>query len=205
MLSNFPYMIKAGTSIFLFLLIGGFSCQPKVLSFTATPRTVIPGDSIHLAWRTKGRADLSFFYKDKIYLPPDTVPGYEFLLTATRWGKTSAPTRVQVPLVAPQHRDVLDLPLTGESGDTLIYSATKEGRYSNSEVVSLTSGRPAVVLHDGVKCALADSGKTETCLKGHPYAGDWEARLIMTPAEHQTKSKIPNDYTLIAVITEKQH
>jgi hypothetical protein len=187
---------------FYIFLLGCISCQPKVVAFTALPPSISSGDSVHLAWRTRGVATMSFHQK-RIYVPPDSVQALEFILTATRGGKVSAPEIRQV--VLDQRRDEVALNLTGQTGDSVIYSASKDVAYQSFNVVSLSilDGIPVTVLHMGQTCVLTTPGVAVTCMQGIPYSGYWEVRIKMTAAEIADHHQIPPSYSLVATITPK--
>jgi hypothetical protein len=186
---------------YLILLGCCISCQPKVLLFTAQPSNVSAGDSVHLAWKTRGVATMSFFQK-KIYVPPDSVQALEFILTATLGSKVSAPEIRQV--VLSQQQDEVALTLTGLSGDSAIYFTPKGGASQSFKVVSLSilKGDPVTVLHAGETCVLTP-GVAVTCMQGLPYSGNWEVRVKMTAAQSVDHHQIPGSYFLLANITPK--
>ena len=179
-------------------------CQPKVFTFTATPRIITAKDSVHLNWRTRGIATMSF-YQDRIAHPPgDSADALEFVLVATKGGKESAPFRQQVTVVAEQSRDALSFSLTGRDGDTLLASGIKDTTlYAGFEIVAATglSHRTIILSHNGVTAMLPDSGVTVTTLQGLPYDGPWSLKSPLTPEEKNKTAPIPN--TLDALFTIK--
>ena len=189
---------------YLYILLLGccISCQPKVLVFTAEPRSVSASDSVHLAWKTRGVASMSFYQK-KIYAPPDSVQALEFILTATRGNKVSAPEIRQV--VLSQQRDEVALTLAGQVGDSLIYTATKDGAFQSFKVASLSilAGGSITVLHAGQSCVLITPGVAVACMQDAPYSGSWEVRIKMTAAQSADHHQIPGSYSLVATITSK--
>jgi hypothetical protein len=196
------HLNKIMKGYFYTFLLGCISCQPKVLVFTAQPHSISPGDSVHLAWRTRGVAAMSFHQK-RIYVPPDSVQALEFILTASRGSKVSAPEIRQV--VLSQQRDEVGLNLTGQVGDSVIYSCTKDAAYQRFKVASLSilNGGPVTVLHMGQTCVLTTPVVAVTCMQGVPYSGYWEVRIKMTAAQLADRHQIPPTYSFVATITPK--
>jgi hypothetical protein len=193
-------------TILLCVAIAGhlLSCQPKVLLFKADPPLITSTDSVHLSWQTKGRASLSFDRK-KIARPPDSVEVMEFSLTATKWGRKSAPELRQVIFSPVQTRDDLVLQLLAQQGDTLVYAALKDTnlyRHFKVALQSISSVDHALLSHNGRFCTLAGSGDQSACMNGLPYAGHWEARVKITTAQQQDKQSIPNTYIILSTITK---
>lgn len=186
---------------YIVLVVSAASCHPKVISFTALPTRVKPGDSVHLRWETKGTASMSFREK-KIYVPPDSVETWEFILTASCGKKVSAPSIRQV--VVGEQRDMLALALDSISGDSLVYSAQKDVAFQAYAVVMLTirGGDPVTVGHSGQTCVVGSSAAA-TCMQGLIYSGYWTLKVKMTAAEAADHHRIPGDYFLLATITPK--
>ena len=183
------------------LLAFATSCQPRVLSFTAQPSRISPGDSVHLSWETRGKASMNFHQK-KIYVPPDSVETLEFILTATRGKKISAPNIRQV--VVGEHHDMLALTLSGIDGDSLVYTAEKDVAFQSYLVASLSvqSGGAVMALHSGHNCVLT-SPASSACMQGLPYSGFWQIKIKMTAAQVADHHQIPGAYSLLATITPK--
>lgn len=201
------WLVKGAVHLrLLFIAMAGslLSCQPKVLMFKAEPPLVTSTDSVHLSWQTKGRASMSFDRK-KIARPPDSVEVLEFTLTATKWGRRSAPEVRQVIFGPAQSRDDLALELVAQQGDTLVYAALKDTnvyRHFNVASQSGSSGGHITLLHGGRQCALTNSGGPSTCMQGLSYAGQWEARMKITAAQQLDRHSIPNTYTILTTITK---
>ena len=196
-------MIKDYKCLAPLVLACAISCQPKVLVFTAEPREATTTDSIHLSWKTRGKASM-VVYQKPIYRQPDTLQALEFFLTATKWGKTSAQEPRQITIRPAVTRDALGLNLTKQEGDSLVYSTTKDTSYARFELLSLTaaSGRGVTVAHLGRQCS--GPGPALACMQGLPYTGYWELRTKITAGEQQDRHTIPNSYTLTATITPKK-
>lgn len=186
---------------YLVLLCFGISCQPKVLSFTAQPSRIATGDSVHLKWKTRGKASMSF-RQIKLLAPPDSVPALEFILTATRGSKVSAPMPREV--VLDQQRDLLALDLSGDDGDSLLYTADKDTAFQSYRMTSLSiiKGDPVAVLHEGHICVLTAPGP-DPCMQGLPYSGSWRVKIKKTAAEAANRHLIPGTYSLLVTILPK--
>jgi len=142
------------------------------------------------------------FHQKTIYVPPDSVNTWEFILTATRGAKTSAPSIRQV--VVGEKHDVLALVLDNLVGDTLVYTAQKDAIYQSYTVVALTvQGVDDVVAsHQGQTCALSPQ-TASLGMKGLSYSGDWVVKRKITPAEAADHHLIPGSLLLMASITTK--
>jgi hypothetical protein len=186
---------------YLLLLCFGISCQPKVLSFTAQPSRIATGDSVHLKWKTRGEASMSF-RQTKVLAPPDSVAALDFILTATRGSKVSAPMVRQV--VLDQQRDLLALDLRGIEGDSLLYTADKDTAFRSDRVgsLSIVKADPVAVLHEGHVCVLTAPGP-DPCMQGLPYSGSWSVKIKMTAAQAANRHLIPGTYSLLVTILPK--
>lgn len=188
------------------ILITMIACKPKILLFTATPTQVTTADSVHLAWKTRGKAAMSFHQKKVIALP-DSIHVLEFILTATKWGKTSAPEVRQVTLWPPVSRNFLGLALTGKVGDSVIYTQQKDSGFAGFTILTLEAGgsEPVAITHEGKTCVLPTPGAPSACLSGLTYSGNWEVHIRMTAQQRQDPHSIPDMYVLIATITPKNN
>jgi hypothetical protein len=193
---------------FVLLVFGLPACKPRVFYFTATPRIVSSKDSVRLSWKTTGKAEM-IFYQDRISNPPgDSADMLEFVLTARKWGKTSAPFKQSVKLVPQQSRDVLSFSLTGQEGDTLIAAGIKDTNlYRGFVLISIASlsHRPIIVVHNGMRAVLSDSGVAVTALRDIPYDGLWTLKSVLTPAEKGNKALIPNTLDAMTIIKPINH
>jgi len=185
-------------------LLTASACSPRVLHFTAEPTEIQQGDSVHLEWETRGTAHMTM-HSVILFRPPDSLPAMEFLLTATKWGKTSAAAKVQVTIRPPVSRDDLVLTLAALQGDSLVYRAVKDSMYAGFRTTTLQSpdGAAVTVTHGSQQCVLAAPGRSTDCFSGSPYIGPWEAHIKMTPQQQQDPHSRPNTLTLLSTITRK--
>ena len=177
------------------------SCQPKVQSFSAEPTRIGAGDSVRLIWKTRGTASMSY-RQTKVYLPPDSVETLEFILTARRWNKVSAPSVRQV--VVGQQRDMLALGLDSLQGDSLVFSAEKDTAFHGYIVGSLLprSADPITVRHSGQICLLRVNAPGD-CMQGLPYSGRWVVKRKATAAELADRHQRPGNYFILSTINPK--
>ena len=186
------------------ILVATPACKPKVLLFTATPKEISRGDSVHLEWKTRGSARMTV-HETLLYRPPDTLPAMEFLLTATKWGKTSAAVPQQVTLRPATSRDEVILQLDSLAGDSLIYRANKDSSYRGFRLLTLqtTLAGTVMIMHAANQTVVTTSGQATEAMQGLPYDGPWEARIKMTPQQQQDRHTRPGKLVLITTITRK--
>lgn len=187
----------------LLIFLAAAGCKPAVLAFTATPTDIRRGDTIHLEWKTRGKAHMT---AQEIHLrrPPDTVAAIEFLVTATKGGKTSAAQKQQVTIWPIMGREEVVLTLEDTAADMLIYRTNKDASFQGFHILTLrdTAGIGVTVIHEDKVVTIQIPGQENTDMKGLPYAGNWELRIKMTPQQQQDRHTRPNRFALFSTIAK---
>ncbi|HVU95449.1 MAG TPA: hypothetical protein VHE34_09500 [Puia sp.] len=185
-------------------LLTASGCSPKVLHFSADTLDIRHGDPIHLEWSTRGQAHMSV-RQIRVFRPPDSLPALEFRMTATKWGKTSAATPVQVTIWPAESHDEVILTLTAIAGDSLVYTALKDTMFARFRIAALQtrSGAAVTILHASRYCPIAGPGQSTDCLKGLDYFGAWEAHTPMTSQQRQDPHSRPDTLVIVSTITPK--
>jgi hypothetical protein len=182
--------------LFLAGVLCASSCQPKIYSFTAMPKAVYRRDSVHLAWKVRGRPTIQFIASSQANPPGDSLHLLAFRLIDSLGKKNPARQTREVYLLDEESRSFLVMRMDSLSAgkDTLIGVGPNDpDRWEGVAIRSLQSlsDRPLLITHAGRTALLADTAGRLEAWNGLPFGGDWEIRTALTAAEKVNHGLLP--------------
>lgn len=199
-------MITPGRVCLLLLFVTVNACKPEISSFTASPKIITDRDSVHLHWTIQGNPELTFHQKKVSYPGGDSLQVLQFSLVAEKGGARSAPRLLELSVLPQLYRDLLQLPVTGRHGDTLVAEGIRDSLYQDFQIESMTSvtGRKMLVKHGGYQTMLYDSVTRSKTFRGVDYAGVWKMESLLTPVEKKNPNIIPKQFAIAVYAKPKQ-
>ena len=160
------------------LIVG---CGPKISEFTATPRRVCAGDTVRLAFKTRGNPHLL-----AVRHGTDVADTTSYVLVAEGRGK-QAYSPIDVVTFSPSARPVLAFDTDILGGDSLVgrdtLGADTWPDALQLDDVSADSGRAIVVRHGGTEGVVDPEEGGNPAWQGQTVSGAWEVRAALAPGE----------------------
>ncbi|MDQ2721194.1 MAG: hypothetical protein M3Z26_15710 [Bacteroidota bacterium] len=202
MLRNYPASKRCLLPCFVIFF---YSCTPKI-NFTASPAVITKGDSVLLNWKINGKPTLLFDRRKIAHPPDDSLEILEFTLSVQK-GKKVKYIKRQVSVLPKGSADRVVFMTNDLRGDTLIAEGIKDtALWSGFEIISVysLSSRPINILHAGKKSELKNPAIPSYAWEGTTYAGLWKIMSLLTEAEKQDHSTIPNQLEIKVLIRPRK-
>ncbi len=178
----------------LAVVVSMAACEPKIVSFEASPRKLCTGQSTTLSWKVNGKAVLLAdpplagtgavsSTGSRVFAPAEKTI---FTIRAMRSGKDAFARQEVVTLATEEEKQiVIKTEPDGAGGlvaaDTLPSAAWDD--FLRIDTISGHSHRPLRVLHEGREVTLPADGSESDQMKGLKVSGRWEIHAGLQPGE----------------------